>query len=30
MPSDLIPLFDKGFKAIVADETYRKIRARYL
>lgn len=28
--TDLVPLFDKGFKAIVADGTYRKIRARYL
>nr|WP_315490208.1 transporter substrate-binding domain-containing protein [uncultured Rhodoferax sp.] len=28
--ADLVPLFDKGFKAIVADGTYRKIRARYL
>ena len=26
----LIPLFDKGFKSIVADGTYRKIRARYV
>ena len=28
--SSLIPLFDKGFKSMVADGTYRKIRARYL
>jgi polar amino acid transport system substrate-binding protein len=28
--SALIPLFDKGFKSMVADGTYRKIRARYL
>ena len=28
--SALVPLFDKGFKSIVADGTYRKIRARYL
>lgn len=27
--SPLIPLFDKGFKSIVADGTYRKIRAKY-
>ena len=26
----LIPVFDKGFKSMVADGTYRKIRARYL
>lgn len=26
----LIPLFDKGLKSMVADGTYRKIRARYL
>lgn len=28
--SALIPLFDKGFKSMVADGTYRKIRARYV
>lgn len=28
--SALIPLFDKGFKSIVADGTYRKIRASYV
>ena len=28
--ADLVPLFDKGFRAIIADGTYRKIRARYL
>lgn len=28
--AELIPLFDKGLKSIVADGTYRKIRARYL
>jgi polar amino acid transport system substrate-binding protein len=28
--ADLLPLFDKAFKAIATDGTYRKIRARYL